>query len=101
MATVSLTIRIDEHDKKAVEQLAKKDDRSISYVVNQAIKEFIKKNLPDKEEWGNKKCLLHAPGYAILNIRKKGKAIEAALPQHMIFTYLYNLRCIGKPSLLQ
>lgn len=50
MATVSLTIRIDEHDKKAVEQLAKKDDRSISYVVNQAIKEFIKKNLPDKEE---------------------------------------------------
>lgn len=50
MATVSLTIRIDENDKKAVEQLAKKDDRSISYVVNQAIKEFIKKNLPDKEE---------------------------------------------------
>lgn len=50
MATVSLTIRIDENDKKAVEQLAKKDDRSISYVVNQAIKEFIKKNLPDREE---------------------------------------------------
>lgn len=44
MATVSLTIRIDEDDKKTIEQLAKKDDRSISYIVNQAIKEFIKKN---------------------------------------------------------
>ncbi len=49
MATVSLTIRIDEHDKKTIEQFAKKDDRSISYVVNQAIKEFIKKNVPNKE----------------------------------------------------
>ncbi len=44
MATVSLTIRIDENDKKVIEQLAKKDDRSISYIVNQAIKEFIKEN---------------------------------------------------------
>ena len=47
-----------------------------------------------------KNFLLTAPGYAILDIRK-GEAIEAALPQHMIFTYLYNLRCTGKPSLLQ
>ena len=45
MATVSLTIRIDENDKKSIEQLAKEDDRSISYIVNQAIKEYIKKNL--------------------------------------------------------
>ena len=36
MATVSLTIRIDENDKKSIEQLAKEDDRSISYIVNQA-----------------------------------------------------------------
>lgn len=50
MATVSLTIRIDEHDKKIVEQLAKEDDRSISYIVNQAIKEFIKKNVLGKED---------------------------------------------------
>lgn len=50
MATVSLTIRIDENDKKAIEQIAKMDDRSISYVVNQAIKEFIKKNVPDKKD---------------------------------------------------
>lgn len=50
MASVSLTIRIDEDDKRTIEQFAKKDDRSINYVVNQAIKEFIKKNLSDKEE---------------------------------------------------
>lgn len=50
MATVSLTIRIDENDKKIIEQLAKKDDRSISYVVNQAIKEFIRKNAPENKE---------------------------------------------------
>lgn len=50
MASVSLTIRIDENDKKTIEQFAKKDDRSINYVVNQAIKEFIKKASPDKKE---------------------------------------------------
>ena len=50
MASVNLTIRIDESDKKTVERLAKKDDRSINYIVNQAIKEYIKKNVPDKEE---------------------------------------------------
>ena len=49
MATVSLTIRIDENDKKSIEQLAKEDDRSISYIVNLAIKEYIKKNLNIKE----------------------------------------------------
>lgn len=50
MASVSLTIRIDENDKKTIEQFAKKDDRSINYVVNQAIKEFIQKASPNKKE---------------------------------------------------
>lgn len=50
MASVSLTIRIDENDKKTIEQFAKKDDRSINYVVNQAIKEFIQKTSPNKKE---------------------------------------------------
>ncbi len=50
MASVSLTIRIDEDDRKQIEKIAKSNDRSISYVVNQAIKEFIKKNVPDKKE---------------------------------------------------
>lgn len=49
MASVSLTIRIDENDKKSIESMAKKDDRSISYIVNQAIKEYIKRNVSDKE----------------------------------------------------
>ncbi len=49
MATVSLTIRIDENDKKSIEQLAKEDDRSISYIVNQAIKEYIKRSSNRKE----------------------------------------------------
>lgn len=51
MATVSLTIRIDEDDKKVIEQFAKKDDRSINYTVNKAIKEYIKNNLSDKKDW--------------------------------------------------
>ncbi len=50
MGTVSLTIRIDEKDKKCIEKMAKMDDRSISYMVNKAIKEYIKRNAPDQEE---------------------------------------------------
>ena len=50
MASVNLTIRIDENDKKIIEQLAKQNDRSINYYVNQAIKEFIRKNAPENKE---------------------------------------------------
>ncbi len=50
MATVSLTIRIDENDKKAIEQLAKKDDRSISYIVNQAIKAYLNVNNENEQK---------------------------------------------------
>ena len=46
MGSVSLTIRIDENDKKQIEKLAKLDDRSISYIVNQAIKNYIKEDMP-------------------------------------------------------
>lgn len=49
MGSVSLTIRIDENDKKAIESLAKADDRSINYIVNQAIKQYIKNNSNKKE----------------------------------------------------
>ena len=41
MSSVSLTIRVDDNDKKIIEQFAKTDDRSISYIVNQAIKQYI------------------------------------------------------------
>jgi hypothetical protein len=45
-----MSLVIEKSDKIILESMAKKDDRSVNYVINQAIKEFIKKNLPDKEE---------------------------------------------------
>lgn len=47
MGNVSLTIRVDSDDKKRIEEIAKADDRSISYIVNQAIKQYIRENTPD------------------------------------------------------
>ena len=67
---IRCSLVIDKKDKTILESMAKKDDRSVNYIINQAIKEFIKKNLPDKEEWGNKNILLPAARYAILDIRK-------------------------------
>ena len=61
--------------------MAKKDDRSISYIVNQAIKEFIKENTPDRKMGEYKKraffsCAL-LPDMLYYR-QKKGKAIETA-----------------------
>lgn len=52
MANVNLTIRIDVEDKKRIEEIARENDRSISYVVNQAIKAFLKnsRNSPDHKK---------------------------------------------------
>ena len=47
---IRCSLVIDKKDKTILESMAKKDDRSVNYIINQAIKEFIKKNLPDKEE---------------------------------------------------
>lgn len=41
---------IDKKDKVILEGMAKKDDRSVNYVINQAIKEFIRKNAPENKE---------------------------------------------------
>lgn len=68
-----MSLVIEKSDKIILESIAKKDDRSVNYIINQAIKEFIKKN----EE--TKNFLLPAPKCAILGIRK-GRTIEAALP---------------------
>lgn len=43
-------ITIDKNDKKILEQIAKKQDRSFNYIANQAIKDYIKRNAPDKED---------------------------------------------------
>lgn len=48
MASANLTIRIEDNDRKRIEEIAKQNDRSISYVVNQAIKEYIKKMYPQE-----------------------------------------------------
>lgn len=45
-----MSLVIEKSDKTILESMAKKDDRSVNYVINQAIKEFIKKNLPNKED---------------------------------------------------
>ena len=47
---VRCSIVMEKNDKIILESMAKKNDRSINYIINQAIKEFIKKNVPDKEE---------------------------------------------------
>lgn len=41
MEKTSLTVRIEKADKERLEQYAKEDDRSVSYIVGQAIKKFI------------------------------------------------------------
>lgn len=50
METTTLTIRISPELKQNLEQKAKADDRSLNNLINIILKEFIKKNSPDKEE---------------------------------------------------
>ncbi|MCI9542295.1 MAG: hypothetical protein HFG39_14900 [Lachnospiraceae bacterium] len=47
---VRCSLVMEKNDKIILESMAKKNDRSINYIINQAIKEFIKKNVPNKEE---------------------------------------------------
>lgn len=41
---------MEKHDKAIIEKIAFKNDRSVNYIINQAIKEYIKKNTPDEED---------------------------------------------------
>jgi len=47
---IRCSLVIEKKDKYAIENIAQKNDRSVNYVINQAIKEYIKKTMPDKEE---------------------------------------------------
>ncbi len=47
---VRCSLVMEKNDKIILESMAKKNDRSINYIINQAIKEFIKKNVPNKED---------------------------------------------------
>lgn len=38
-----MSLVIEKNDKAILEDIAKENDRSVNYVINQAIKEFIKK----------------------------------------------------------
>lgn len=39
-----MSLVIEKNDKVILEDIAKENDRSVNYVINQAIKEFIKKS---------------------------------------------------------
>lgn len=42
-----MSLVIEKNDKAILEDIAKENDRSVNYVINQAIKDFIKKNTPN------------------------------------------------------
>lgn len=50
METTTLTIRITPELKQSLEILAKKDDRSMNNLINIILKEYIKRDMPDKKE---------------------------------------------------
>lgn len=39
-----ISLVIDKEDKTKLEEIAKADDRTLSYIVNKAIKEYLKRN---------------------------------------------------------
>lgn len=48
--SVSLTIRIADDDKKRLAEIAAARDRSIAYVTNEAIKEYLAKHPADSDD---------------------------------------------------
>ena len=45
---VRCSLVIEKQDKLVIEEIAKKNDRSVNYVINLAIKEYIKKMYPQE-----------------------------------------------------
>ena len=45
---IRCSLVIEKSDKAIIEEIAMKNDRSLNYVINQAIKEYIKRNAPIK-----------------------------------------------------
>ena len=41
---VRISLVIDKEDKAKLEEIAKADDRTLSYIVNKAIKEYLQSN---------------------------------------------------------
>ncbi len=46
---IRCSIVIEKKNKYTIEDIAKKRDRSVNYVINQAIKEYIQKTSPEPE----------------------------------------------------
>lgn len=44
-----MSLVIEKNDKAILEDIAKENDRSVNYVINQAIKDFIKKSTSDSQ----------------------------------------------------
>ena len=44
-----MSLVIEKNDKAILEDIAKENDRSVNYVINQAIKDFIKKSASDSQ----------------------------------------------------
>lgn len=64
-----MSLVIDKKDKVILEGMAKKDDRSVNYVINQAIKEFIRKNAPENKEQVYRRGFSPASSFRIFKIR--------------------------------
>jgi Ribbon-helix-helix protein, copG family. len=50
MATVNLTLRINEDLKKRLENMAQENERSLSFVAGKAIEEYLEKYKPIEKE---------------------------------------------------
>lgn len=46
---IRCSLVMEKKDRAIIEKIAEQNDRSINYVINQAIKDYIKRNMPNKE----------------------------------------------------
>ena len=46
---IRCSIVIEKKDKVIIEKIAEQNDRSVNYIINLAVKDYIKKNMPDKD----------------------------------------------------
>lgn len=47
---IRMSLVIDKADKTELEKIAKAQERSVNYCINKAIKKYLEKNLPSKEQ---------------------------------------------------
>ncbi len=47
---VRCSLVLEKKDKDLLEQIAKKEDRSVNYIINQAIKAYLNANIKDEKK---------------------------------------------------